>query len=363
MEERVQTQGSNKANATDRMAKLLAMAKPQKISNTIPIVRYYRSMIEAHRMAVSYMNSQDLERALVLLIRFCRDHIQAEEIKRSLRLKFENEAAEAKKSIHQAGQEFENASIAHVPEGSSAFVSSAETIAIRIINPGVNTSDISFPGLSAPSSSTNITNLSTKRGETPSAPHIDRSNKPNNVFHSVCGAVSNRVVLIPGDLIKKFLICAEDNTLRNIETCGTLCGTIIGCELVVSHVILPKQTGASDGCYAEGEEEVFAYQNKHDLITLGWIHTHPSQTAFLSSVDLHTHCAYQIMLNEAIAIVCAPTHNQVGTFVLSSYGMSVVESCTKAGFHLHPDAEKLFLEAEHVRYSGDLSITIVDMRH
>ena len=38
--------------------------------------------------------------------------------------------------------------------------------------------------------------------------------------------------------------------------------------------------------------------------------THPSQTAFMSSVDLHTHCSYQIMLDEAIAIVCAPKFSQ-----------------------------------------------------
>lgn len=40
-------------------------------------------------------------------------------------------------------------------------------------------------------------------------------------------------------------------------------------------------------------------------MTLGWVHTHPSQTAFLSSVDLHTSCMYQTMLHEAIAIVCS----------------------------------------------------------
>jgi len=38
--------------------------------------------------------------------------------------------------------------------------------------------------------------------------------------------------------------------------------------------------------------------------------THPTQTAFLSSVDLHTHSSYQLMLPEAIAIVCAPKHNE-----------------------------------------------------
>ena len=35
--------------------------------------------------------------------------------------------------------------------------------------------------------------------------------------------------------------------------------------------------------------------------------THPSQTAFMSSVDLHTHYSYQVMLDEAIAIVVAPS--------------------------------------------------------
>jgi STAM-binding protein len=34
--------------------------------------------------------------------------------------------------------------------------------------------------------------------------------------------------------------------------------------------------------------------------------THPTQTAFLSSVDMHTHFAYQKMLPEAVAIVCSP---------------------------------------------------------
>lgn len=38
--------------------------------------------------------------------------------------------------------------------------------------------------------------------------------------------------------------------------------------------------------------------------------THPTQTAFLSSVDLHTHSGYQIMMPEAIAIVVAPKYNE-----------------------------------------------------
>jgi STAM-binding protein len=34
--------------------------------------------------------------------------------------------------------------------------------------------------------------------------------------------------------------------------------------------------------------------------------THPSQTAFLSSVDMHNQYGYQAMLPEALAIVCSP---------------------------------------------------------
>ena len=38
--------------------------------------------------------------------------------------------------------------------------------------------------------------------------------------------------------------------------------------------------------------------------------THPTQTAFLSSVDLHTHFPYQRLLHEAVAIVVAPKYKQ-----------------------------------------------------
>jgi proteasome lid subunit RPN8/RPN11 len=55
------------------------------------------------------------------------------------------------------------------------------------------------------------------------------------------------------------------------------------------------------------EEKIFALQDERNLISLGWIHSHPTQSCFMSSLDLHTHSAYQVMLPEAVAIVCAPT--------------------------------------------------------
>lgn len=41
-----------------------------------------------------------------------------------------------------------------------------------------------------------------------------------------------------------------------------------------------------------------------------YLQTHPTQTSFMSSVDLHTHYSYQLMMPEAIAVVCAPKYNE-----------------------------------------------------
>lgn len=45
---------------------------------------------------------------------------------------------------------------------------------------------------------------------------------------------------------------------------------------------------------ALNEEEIFDVQDKRSLYPLGWIHTHPTQSCFLSSVDVHTQCGYQV---------------------------------------------------------------------
>ncbi|EYC19715.1 hypothetical protein Y032_0023g676 [Ancylostoma ceylanicum] len=330
------------AKVSERMTNLLAQGKAQKVSNAVPIVRYYRSMIEVHRMAVSYLKKEDLQRALILFIRFCSftieelpKHVEysqfngeekatvfallksafehAERVKKLLRLRFEEEAREAMKAkSYQVEQQESNSSTNDLfPAATVSHKSPDEVHPVHITDPRINTSNISYSSLN---DSPNFSSANAASSSRPSAPPINRSDKPSATFgssHDNASPIGNRTMRIAGDLIQKFLACADKNTANNVETCGTLCGTIEGDDLLVSHVILPKQTGASDGCQAEGEEDVFAYQNEHDLITLGWIHTHPSQTAFLSSVDLHTHCAYQMMLSEAIAIVCAPSHHHV----------------------------------------------------
>jgi STAM-binding protein len=116
-----------------------------------------------------------------------------------------------------------------------------------------------------------------------------------------------RTLWLPTNIRQKFLSIARPNTLANLETCGILCGTLISNALFVSKLVIPEQESTSDTCETVNESGLFDYCDREDLMVLGWIHTHPSQTCFMSSRDLHTHCGYQVMMPESIAIVCAPS--------------------------------------------------------
>ncbi|EGI63297.1 STAM-binding protein-like protein [Acromyrmex echinatior] len=171
-------------------------------------------------------------------------------------------------------------------------------------------------------------------------PTVDRSTKPSLLTSN---GLSLRDIILPTKLMHNFLTLAFNNTTSNKETCGILAGRLERNKLMVTHLLIPEQTGTPDSCTTHNEEDIFDYQDQHNLITLGWIHTHPTQTAFLSSVDLHTHCAYQLMMAEAIAIVCAPKYDETGFFILTpDYGLDFIANCRETGFHPHPTEPPLY---------------------
>ena len=119
-----------------------------------------------------------------------------------------------------------------------------------------------------------------------------------------------RTIFLPPDLRHQFLSIALPNTRSNLETCGILCGTLISNALFISKLVIPDQESTSDTCETVNEDVLFDYVDGEDLMVLGWIHTHPTQTCFMSSRDLHTHSGYQAMMTESIAIVCAPSKDE-----------------------------------------------------
>ncbi|CAG0921094.1 unnamed protein product [Notodromas monacha] len=193
-------------------------------------------------------------------------------------------------------------------------------------------------------------------------PAVDRATKPDFRIHDSSRGSGLRTMMVPEAVVGSFLSLAASNTNRNVETCAILSGYLRNDSFVVTDMLVPKQTGTSDSCTTSDEEEIFEYQDQRSLITLGWIHTHPTQTAFLSSVDLHSHCSYQMMLAEAIAIVCAPKHQETRFLMLTpNNGVQYIANCRQTGFHHHEETE-LFQDCTHVIVQGGLQLTVKDFR-
>ncbi|XP_044477334.1 AMSH-like ubiquitin thioesterase 1 isoform X2 [Mangifera indica] len=101
-------------------------------------------------------------------------------------------------------------------------------------------------------------------------------------------------------LMDNFMKLAKSNTDKNLETCGVLAGSLKNRKFYVTALIIPKQESTSDSCQTINEEEIFEVQDKQSLFPLGWIHTHPTQSCFMSSIDVHTHYSYQKAWNFSV---------------------------------------------------------------
>jgi hypothetical protein len=117
----------------------------------------------------------------------------------------------------------------------------------------------------------------------------------------------------------------------------------------------------------------------------------------MSSLDQHTHCGYQTMLPEAVAVVLAPRDASCpcGVFRLTdragASGLRLVQQCevsrrpppspllpvvvgrvTRApsvgvgaqlrGFHPHPKDFPLVEHCGHTEFAHDLEVAVVDLR-
>ena len=206
----------------------------------------------------------------------------------------------------------------------------------------------------------------------PAIPHKEDLSSSNYTFQPLAFTESGaplRTVFLPTELRPQFLSIAAANTRAKLETCGILCGTLISNALFISHLVIPDQTSTSDTCETtdEGETTLFDYVDGEALMVCGWIHTHPTQTCFLSSRDLHTSVGYQVMLPESVAIVCAPSQSpDHGIFRLTDpAGKQAILDCHQSGL-FHPHAQtNLYTDAlrpGHVSELKGLQFQVVDLR-
>ncbi|CAL4965349.1 unnamed protein product [Urochloa decumbens] len=206
--------------------------------------------------------------------------------------------------------------------------------------------------------------------------HVDKSifnsrvanSKPE---HSISYIVHYRRIDVPEELTACFLKAAERNTIESLETCGLIFGALlmdpeVGEYFKVTALIIPKQKSTSDTCEATCEEEIpEVVQSIGSPYQLGWIHTHPTQDCFMSSVDLHNHYSYQKELHEAFAIVLAPSkeskRDREKIFHLTDPGgMRAIGDCNKRSFHPHDLAT--YKECSHIKLKSALTFRVIDLR-
>lgn len=195
-----------------------------------------------------------------------------------------------------------------------------------------------------------ISNLTKNINSLTSPIKIDTNHKTVNFTE---GGAPLRTIFLPAELSDSFLQIAEPNTKRDLETCGILVGKLNRNAFFITHLLIPEQDSTKDTCSTKNEEKMFEFIDNEDpdLFILGWIHTHPTQSCFLSSVDLHTQNSYQIMLNEAIAIVCAPSDKfpkKTGVFRLTDPpGVPTITNCNQPGFHPHEEPD-LYVDCNRI---------------
>uniref|UniRef100_A0A2Y9D1H1 MPN domain-containing protein n=1 Tax=Anopheles dirus TaxID=7168 RepID=A0A2Y9D1H1_9DIPT len=392
-----------------RLQKLIADSQRVSIDPTMPINRYYRSGNQIVETADRALRDGNMEKAFTFYLRFVTIFVElildhpgyksvlpadrqqtkekikkilprAEEIRQKLLEKYTGEYRLYLKQLQQEKEEQERAEAAR---RQAKVVAAAEAAA-----KAAATAPAPDPGPSSPSAPPSAVALITD-GEAKLIDQVlypsdfltdrnhgtglllpgeaadrrfDRALKPQPKPSAPAAPGGFRSIVVPNDTMRKFLELAAANTAANRETCAILAGSLAQAGFTITHVIFPKQSGTSDSCNTMHEEEIAVVQDRHNLITLGWIHTHPSQTAFLSSVDLHTHCSYQLMLEEAIAIVCSPKYRETGFYNLTPYGMDAISQCRQTGFHPHPAGQPLFTTAQHIVLSDAVAARVIDLR-
>ncbi|XP_066939836.1 STAM-binding protein-like isoform X2 [Macrobrachium rosenbergii] len=318
----------DKTNNTKKLKEILPKAENLKTLLREKYQQEYNVIVKEQKRLEEELKAKQLEQQRQAQEEERRRQLLEEENQRRKEIRDEEKRIKDLQSFHHNHPKnaWSDAPPDYNSLGSLIYPTSALTISdgSPTNRPSAPLDDFSSPTTSPSSPSSNIQSLPSIPSRElkpmhPGIPAVDRSNKPTSLLSATVGVKSGglREVVVPVELMSKFMNLAQANTLRNIETCGVLAGRL----------------------------------------------THPTQTAFLSSVDLHTHCSYQLMMPEAVAIVCAPKYDETGYFTLThNHGLAFIANCQQSGFHPHPKEPPLFQKADHVTLDHTLPINVIDLR-
>ena len=116
--------------------------------------------------------------------------------------------------------------------------------------------------------------------------HLDTEAKQHLKKHKISHKEKFKQIFIPYDIVLEFVHISNPNTLSDIETCAILAGKELEKfgGFVVTDLIVPKQSATHDTCsmHESAVETLYESQTNRDVLTLGWIHTHPAYVEMCS---------------------------------------------------------------------------------
>ena len=307
----------------------------------VSFLRYYRSGAEMVRMADTYLEEENYEKAYILYLKFLtlfiekiREHPEyknvssvekatvvkkvkeimprSEELKKLLKDQYENEYHDYQKilEIHrkreearaeeerqlkmkQEGEKIREA-IYNYHDEKEKTLQKQRDFEVALwhqlkLNQEENSALPSYEEVASSKDNSERSEINVDRSTKPkNVPVIpDRASKPS--FNLYSGSGGLRSVHVPSMLMAKFISIAEPNTSSNIETGGFLSGKLAKNKFQITHLIIPKQSGTSDSFTTSEEEAFYDYQEKHDLITLGWVSSCNFQSACVENAKIRYH--------------------------------------------------------------------------
>ena len=156
-------------------------------------------------------------------------------------------------------------------------------------------------------------------------------------------------IQLPRDLVEKFQHLSQVNSQEKKETGAVLAGVQKRGYYVVTHLVIPEQSGTSTFWEVNDVRQITNYfVYKPELIMLGLIHTHPGFSSFLSSIDLHALWDYARFNPDMISIVLAPEKGTSPAYSLTKKGLKELSKCKEVGHHHHEEDASYYSVADHV---------------
>ena len=102
---------------------------------------------------------------------------------------------------------------------------------------------------------------------------------------------------------------------------------------------MPEQDATSTEVWSTDASDVSLVSALHDnnFQVAGWVHSHPTFSAFLSAPDVHMATSYQLLRKDCVSVV-TDEYEVPHYFRMLPEGLEVVKKCNLTGFHEHTPA-------------------------